>query len=69
MSDFVQFAIQTVLKVKEVFEFKNIYVLIKGVNRTMEFFKGNFPECSVLKVLYVILIYTISLSPMLDAIL
>ena len=26
---------QTVLKVKEVFEFKNIYVLIKGVNWTI----------------------------------
>ena len=35
----------------------------------MGFFKGNFPECSVLKVLHVILIYTISLSPKLGAIL
>ena len=35
----------------------------------MEFFKGNFPECSVLKVLYVILIYTISMPPKLGAIL
>ena len=58
-----------VLKVKEIFGFKNFKVLIKGVNRIMEFFKGNFPECSVLKVLYVILIYTISLSPKLGTIL
>ena len=42
---------------------------MKGVNRIMEFFEGNFPECSVLKVLYVILIYTISMPPKLDAIL
>ena len=34
----------------------------------MEFFKGNFPEGSVLKFLYVISIYTIFLSPKLGAI-
>ena len=35
----------------------------------MEFFKGNFPEGSVLKVLYVIPIYKIFLSQKLGAIL
>ena len=34
----------------------------------MEFFKANFPEGSALKFLYVILIYTISLSPKLGTI-
>ena len=47
---------------KEVFELKDIQVLIKGVNSIMD-----VPEFSVVKVLYVILIYTISLSPKLGA--
>ena len=44
MSDFAQFEMQTVLKVKEIFKFKNFSALIQGVNRIMEFFKANFPE-------------------------
>ena len=35
----------------------------------MEFLKGDFPKGSVLKFLYVISIYTISLSPKLGTIL
>ena len=54
----------------EDFQFKiSEVIIIQGVKMIMEFFKSNFPESSILKFLYVTLIYTISLPPKLGAIL